>query len=302
MMVTEVSRYLARIRHDLKLEPGAEKAILDELESHIEDQCQELIRSGQTEEEAARNSLWKLGSSSILGQQLYEAHHQGSWRQSLMAAVPHLLFALTFILNWWQGPGTLLIMLFLVIGAAIYGWARGRPNWLFPWLGYGLLPVIAAGIFLLSLPLGWSWLAIVFYIPLALWLVISIDFQVIKRDWLYITLMFIPVPAVISWAVIIWPEAQVYSLALDSIRSYAPWIGLSFLTLGLSAMMFIRLRKRILKVGILFVAGLVTLLIAAGFTQGRLGIVAFALLFLMMLGLFLIPALLERGVRKESNK
>jgi hypothetical protein len=115
-----------------------------------------------------------LGSAKMVARQIYEAHSQGSWTQALLAATPHILFGLLFVLNWWQGVGWLLGMLVLVLIMAVYGWWRGKPAWLFPWLGYSLLPVVAAALLLLYLPEGWSWVAILFYLPLALWLLYAI--------------------------------------------------------------------------------------------------------------------------------
>ena len=67
---------------------------------------------------------------------MYEAHSQGTWKQALMAALPHLLFALVFALDWWRGIGWLAIVLGLVLVTAVYGWWHGRPVWSFTWLGY----------------------------------------------------------------------------------------------------------------------------------------------------------------------
>ena len=91
---------------------------------------------------------------------------------------------------------------------AVYGWWRGKPAWLFPWLGYSLLPVAVAGLLLLYLPKGWSWLAILLYIPLALWLIYSITVQTIRRDWLYSALMLLPVSVMSGWFLVIEPAER----------------------------------------------------------------------------------------------
>jgi len=74
----------------------------------------------------------------------------------------------------------------VVLSTTVYGWWRGKSTWLFPWMGYSLLPVIIAGLTLLFLPKGWAWLAIIVYIPLAVWLILRVVGQTLKKDWLYL--------------------------------------------------------------------------------------------------------------------
>ena len=291
-----ISHYLDSIRESLRLDISSVREITSELETHIEDKFQELREAGLSEEEAANTCITLLGSAKLVARQIYEAHSQGTWSQALFASLPHLLFGLLFALNWWQGIGGLLVMLILILGTAVYGWWRGKPTWLFPWLGYSLLPVIAAGLLLLYLPRGWSWLAIVIYVPLGLWLLYRIIGQTIKKDWLYLSLMLLPIPIIIGWFIAVeWRGFPEYSL--ERLRYFAPWIGLSFLALAVAVVTFIRLRKRWLKIGVLFMTGVTTLMLVAFYAWGRLELVTFLLLILLMTSIFLIPALLENGVR-----
>ena len=301
-MVTALSHYLDSIRDNLRLDPSTEREVISELETHIEDRLQELKDNGLSEEEAASTCVGLLGSAKLVARQIYEAHSQGSWRQALLASAPHLLFGLLFALNWWQGIGWLLVMLALVLATAIYGWWHGKPTWLFPWLGYSLLPVVGAGLLLLYLPKGWSWLAILVYIPLALWFIFSVIVQTIKRDWLQSSLMLFPVPIIIGWFLAVGLEGKFPEFSAQRLQDLAPWIGLSFLALAASVVVFIRLRQRWLKVAILVVTGLLTLAMVAYHAEGSLNWLAFLILILVMLGLFLSPALVERKVRHRWQR
>ena len=295
-MTTIISHYLDSIRDSLRLDILSEREIISELETHIEEKLHDLREAGLSEEEAANTCIRLLGSAKLVARQIYEAHSQGTWKQAIFASLPHLLFGLLFALNWWQGIGGLLIMLILILSTAVYGWWHGKPTWLFPWLGYSLLPVIAAGLLLIYLPRGWSWLAILFYLPLALWLFYRVIGQTIKKDWLYISLMLLPMPIIIGWFVAVeWRGFTEYSL--ERLRYFAPWIGLSFLALAAAVVTFIRLRKRWLKVAVLFITGLITLNLVAFYAWGRLELLTFLALILLMVSIFLIPALLENGVR-----
>ncbi len=298
-MVTELNHYLDSIRYNLRLDPSSEQEVTSELKTHIEDRLHELRQAWLSEEEAATTSIKLLGSAKLIARQIYEAHSQGTWRQALLASMPHLLFGLLFALNWWQGIGWLLIMLVLVLGMAVYGWWHGKPAWLFPWLGYSLLPVVVAGLLLLYLPKGWSWVAILLYIPLALWLLYRLTVQTIKRDWLYSSLMLFPVPIILGWFLAVQLEGRFPEFSAQRLYELAPWIGLSFLALAASVAAFIRLRQRWLKIAILAISGLLTLAMVAYYAGGRLGLPVFLVLILMMFGLFLSPALVERKIRRR---
>ncbi len=296
-MVTELSHYLDSIRDNLRLDPSSEREVTSELETHIEDRLQELRQSGLSEEEAANTCVKLLGSAKLVARHIYEAHSQGTWKQALLASMPHLLFGVLFALNWWQGIGWLLVMLVLVLSVAVYGWWHGKPAWLFSWLGYSLLPVVVAGLLLLYLPKGWSWVAIFLYIPLALWLLYRVTVQTIKRDWLYSSLMLFPVPIILGWFLAVQLEGRFPEFSVERLHDMAPWIGLSFLALAVTAATFIRLRRRWLKVAVLFISGILTLIMAACYAEGRLGLFTFSVLILVLSSLFLTPALLDRKIR-----
>jgi len=298
-MTTALSYYLDIIRDNLRLDPSTEREVVRELETHIEDKLQELKDTGLSDEEAASTCVGLLGSAKQVARQIYEAHSQGSWRQTLLASAPHLLFGLLFALNWWQGIGWLLVMLALVLAAAIYGWWHGKPTWLFPWLGYSLLPVVGAGLLLLYLPAGWSWLAIIIYVPLALWFLYSVIIQTIRRDWLHSSLMLFPIPVIVGWFLAAELGGKFPELSVQRLYDLAPWIGLSFLALAAAVAAFVRLRQRWLKVAILVVSGLSTLAMVAYYAEGRLSWPAFLVLILVMFGLFLTPALVERRIRRR---
>ena len=301
-MVTELSHYLDSVKYNLRLDPSSEREITSELETHIEDRLQELRQSGLSEEEAANTCVKLLGSAKLVARQIYEVHSRGTWKQALLASMPHLLFGLLFALNWWQGISWLLVMLVLVLTMAVYGWWHGKPAWLFPWLGYSLLPVVVAGLLLLYLPKGWSWVAILLYIPLALWLLYRVTVQTIKRDWLYSSLMLFPVPIILGWFLAVQLEGRFPEFSVERLHDLAPWIGLNLLVLAVTAATFIRLRRRWLKVAVLFISGLLTLIMAACYAQGRLDLPTFLVLILVLLSLFLTPALLERKIRYYKRR
>jgi hypothetical protein len=189
-----------------------------------------------------------------------------------------------------------LVVLGLIVSAVVYGWCRGKPTWLFPWLGYSLLPVVVAGLFLLFLPKGWSWLVILLYIPLALWLIYSVYLQTVKRDWLYSSLMLLPMPTIIIWLLAVGPTGNFPDFTIERVHYFSPLIGLSFLAMALAVAMFMRVRRRWVKVSVLFISGLLTSAMTAHYARGRLSLVTLVVLVVLMLVLFVTPAWLERRV------
>ncbi len=294
MAPVALSEYLNAIKHNLRLDNVAESDIIRELRSHLEDKLEELKEKGLSEEEATKTCLRLMGSAKLVAKQLYEAHSQGTWKQTLLAATPHLLFALLFALSWWPVLGWLLLILTLIFGVAIYGWWRRRPTWYFSWLGYSLLPVVLAGLAIFYLPRGWSWVAIVIYVPMAAFVVYHITVQTIKRDWLYSSLMLMPVPIVAAWFLVIGHDWQ---LGIDYLRYFGPWIGLSFLIMALSVALFIRLRQRVLKIAMLLISAFLTLSLILYYAEGRLGLPVFIILLTLVLGLFITPAILEHRIK-----
>ncbi|NWF78123.1 MAG: hypothetical protein HXY36_06000 [Chloroflexi bacterium] len=282
---------------------------MSELEAHIEDRVQELTSSGLTKEEALKKCLEQMGSTKSISRQIYEAYSQGSWKQVLLASMPHILFGLLFVLNWWHYPGWVSIVIILILATTIYGWCHGKPTWVFPWLGYTLFPVVIVGLMLLYLPKGWSFVVLPVYLGLALWWLFRIIILTIKRDWLFSSLMLIPLPIIIGWLLAISPSGRFSEESIQRLYYYAPWIGLSFMGLALTIAVFIRLRQRWLRVGLLAASSLPTISLIVYHSTGYLINLAFLGLLIIMWGVLLIPLLLEKrlkkrtvsGIRKKEN-
>ena len=294
-MASELDAYLNDVRDNLRLDAASEQEIISELETHAEERILEMREAGLSDEEAASKCLGLLGSAKLVARQIYEAHSQGTWRQALLAALPHLFFAALFALRWWN-IGWLPVVLGVAAATAIYGWFHGKPNWLSPWLGYSMLPVVITGLLLLYLPTGWAWVTILLYVPLVLWLLCYITIKVINSDWLYSALMLLPVPSLVGWFLAAELRGKFTAFDLKQLNEFTPWIGLSFLVLALTVAMFLRIRQRHLRLMVLAVSEALTLIIVA--SAGSLNFpVVLALVFLMLASLS-GPALLDHWMRQ----
>ena len=174
--------YFSDIKSSLKLDEEIKDEFLLELSTHVEDKCQELREKGLSQEEAEREALESLGSAKLITRQMYEVYSQGSWKQALFAALPHLLIAILFALHLMPDIIWTVVLCVLIIAAVVYGWRQGKPTWLFPWVGCLLLPAILTGIMLVYLPNGFIWFISATYIPLSLIVLIMVVKQTLKRD------------------------------------------------------------------------------------------------------------------------
>lgn len=299
-MKTKLTQYIQSLKDHLTMDPASEKDVIHELETHVEDSCQELQNAGLSEDEALEKCLSRLGSAKIVARQIYEANNQGTWRQALLAALPHLLFAIIFALKWWTDINILPIMFVVILGIAIYGWYHGKPYWLFPWLGYSLFPIVAAGVSLLYLPEAWAWITLALYIPLVLLLLSLITIKILKRDWSYSLLMLVPAAAFIGWLLAAGQKPGFPGLKINFMYSFAPWTSLTFLVLAISVALFIRLRQRWLRITTLVTSGIIisTVTILA---SNQLGPASFIGLVLLIISFLIVPAFVERKVRRDQS-
>ena len=301
-MTLDLSQYLESIRTDARLDQSDETIIMSELEAHIEDKLQELTAAGMSRSDAIKECLNQMGSVKSISRQIYESYSQGSWKQVLLASLPHFLFGLLFVLNWWHHPAWLSVVIIAVVTTTLYGWSHGKPSWVFPWMGYTLMPVIVGGLMLVYLPPGWSFLAVLVYIPLALWWFFRVIVSTIKRDWLFSSLMLLPLPIIIGWYLAVSPSGGFSESTLDQLYYFSPWIGVSFMGLAATIAVFIRLRQRWLRITLLATSGLVTLCLIVYHSTGNVNNLAFLGLLAIFWGALLIPPLLERRLKNSRVK
>jgi hypothetical protein len=297
-MPNKLSNYLDSIEAHLKGDSAVKANVLHEIRTHLEDKSQELKESGLSEEEAVRISTEALGPPKLIAQQVYEIHSQSTWQEAFFSALPHLLVALLFASYRWQNIICLSIILTAVTCTVIYGWCKNKPAWFFPWLGYYLLPVIITGFLLIYLPGGWAWLAIIAYLPLALFTLAYIMKQTASRDWLYVSLMLAPLPVVFSWSVALGINGFSTSNKLLARSQLAtPWIVVSFLVLAVATLAFARVKQRWCKVAFLLVPPSVILFLVAVVNRGNIGFWGW-----MILGLSLFAVLGPAWLQTRSQQ
>jgi hypothetical protein len=301
-MTPDLTQYLESIRYNAHLQGNDETGVMSELTAHIEDKLQELKDSGMSDEEAVTTCLGEMGDTKSIARKIYEAYSQGTWKHVFLATLPHIVLGFLFLLNWWQSPGWLAMSLILIITTTIYGWKHGQPTWVFSWLGYSMLPVIVGGILLLYIPRGWSFLVLTIYLPLAVWSFFRIFVTTTKKDWLFSSLMLLPVAIFIGWFLALSPSGKLTEESMNKIYYYAPWIGLSFMALAATIAIFIRLRQRWLRITLLGVSGVITIGLIVYYSAGQFNNMTLLGPLMAIWAVLILPPLLERRLKNNKRR
>ena len=316
-MLPEVKHYLIDVKFNLRLDPAKEGQIIRELYTHFEERVRDLHQAGMSEHEAAKTATESLGGPKLVAKEIYRVYSIGSWHEAMMAALPHILIALLFAYHLWQTPLWASIFLVAIVLVALYGWRHSSPTWFYPWLGYSLVPLIIAAFVctvtvaqffsLRSLgmnldPNALALLAALAYLPIAFAITLWIVVRVVRRDWIYASLMALPLPFLAGWLYLVERQGKLIEYDKQSFRQEDMGMTLIFLALAITAAAFIRLRDRVLKVGSVILTALLVFSIVSNYALGYpslLWLIGTALVLVLFL---LSPALLERKIgRGETN-
>ena len=305
-MLTELDEYLEQVRRHLHLEPEAEKHIILELRSYFDEKLNELEEAGVTGHQALQQAIESFGRPRSVARLLYEAHHRVTWPEIGLAALPHLMVAFLFAVGGWDRWLLAPSLLIPIVAVTLYGWWQGKPGWLYPWVGYSLVPLIItgylflpvlgqlAGVFLSSGPApGILTLSIWgIYLPIALWLIASTTVKVARRNWMLASLMLLPLPVVVAWLILLERVGGLLSTE-GALHDPDGTMTLVYIGLALTTAVFIRLRDGALKVGALMV---VTFSMFIGiFRSEDVGIGFFSMLLtaVLIFAFFLAPAAVD---------
>lgn len=307
-MVPEVRDYLEQVRAHLNLDPQTERRILSELSSHFQEKIAELREAGAAEPEAAREAIRSFGSARLVARLSYEAYSRGSWLEALISAQPHLIASALFATHFWRRPAFLAGSLALLGVTTLLAWHRGKPNWVFSWASYVFIPLLAgvyasrrllapAAQFILEREGGV--LSLLPLLPLAalyaasLWLLVSATVRALRKDWLFASLMLVPLPITGIWVFHVERLAPLArSLSTQPHRWDAAMAGV-LLVLAVCSAVFVRLRQRILKTGALLAIGGIGAAAVARSVWDDLSPLGLVLVTLLALGFAWSPVLLR---------
>jgi hypothetical protein len=307
-MLPEVRGYLTDIRLRLHLEPAIEKQVIGELHSHFQEKIDELHENGLSEEEAAREAVRSFGRTKVVARMMYEAYSKGDWSEALLSAFPHLIVACLFIFHLWYHPILASSVFIMLVGVTLFGWWRGKPNWLYSWIGYALIPLIIGGYASLtvlertvsfflsgsgSLPDIWILLLVGIFFTCSIWIIIRTTIRVARRDWILASLMLTPLPVLGSWLFNIERMGGLFNGGLAAFSQWDTSMALVLFVLAVASATFIRLRKRIFKGIALLTLALISTTIIGNILWDNQGFFGFLTVSVLSLLFLLSPVLLQ---------
>ena len=316
-MLPALRNYLEEIRAHLHLDTVPEKRVIGELYTHFQEKIAELQQKGTSEEDATRAAMESFGRARVVARLMYEAYSKGSWVEAVLASAPHLIIAGLFAGHLWRHPVLAPMAFTLIVGVTLFGWWHGKPNWLYSWIGYSLLPLMFIGYnswfiaqqtasFLIwgygTLPSIWTILLLFAFYILSLWIIVSTTIRVVKRDWILASLMLVPLPILGGWFFNIAQVGGLFQSSGPAIYQWDSAMPLVLMVLGGASASFIRLRQRGLKAW-----ALVTISVIAGTTAGHnlwgdLGFFGLLMISLLLLIFLLSPAVLEARIGHGESK
>jgi hypothetical protein len=299
------------------LDPATEKRVISELYGHFKERIAEQREEGISEKAAARTAIESFGRARKVARMMYAAYGKGSWTEAIVAAEPHVIIAGLFALHLWRHPVVAPAAFCTIVFMTLVGWWKGKPNWLYSWVGFSLFPLmIAAFNFRLVLKDAYTYfflaqggppniplLSIVtVYYLLALVMIVSVTIRAVKRDWILASLMLAPLPILGGWLVNVEQVGGIFRVsgtaALFQWDISLAWV---FAVLAVTTATFVRLRQRILKAGAVVIVGVIASTIAGHGLWGDLGVFGLLAIAVISLLFLLAPALLETRFRKEHQ-
>ena len=268
-MGREFREYLAYLEQRLRLDPQKRAEVLSEIHSHLEESSAELRSQGLSSDEATDRALRGIGNPRQLAKTFYAVHATGSWRDILLAVLPHLVLAGIFAFHLWTALFWVVIALTAATLIAVVAWRRGTPQWTYPWLGYALAaPALTWALAMAAIGYGaWAfitggtvplgiplYLGIAVYIPISFVIVLRVARKAVRNDWLSVSLAALPIPFFTAWLFLLHWRGGV--LIPDKARAMETDANTAMLFLALAATtaLYMKAGDRTWRIGLMLLA------------------------------------------------
>jgi hypothetical protein len=309
--------YLHAMRRKLKLDADTNSDIVLELHGHMEEKIEELKEEGLTHEEALSQAVRDMGHPDLIARGMYSVHSRGSWRDILLATLPHLLLATLFALHLWTRYLLVCVLVIAVTFVTLRGWKSGRPKWTYSWLGYSMAaPALSWLMALMALGYsGWKffttgalpfsvpiYLLIIAYIPFSLWIMANVVLKVVRQDWLLASLTALPFPFLTSW--ILFPNWQgPWAAGGAEVRATDADRALVFLALAVTTGVFLKVGHRLVKIWLLTVSTVLLVVFTLVAAPLTISLISIMLVIIASVAFLLSPAILQsRLERREQSR
>ena len=310
--------YLSILARRLRVTPDAKDDILREMEGHIEERTAEMEQAGIGPTEARRRAAAHMGHPDAVAKDLYAVHSRGTWRDILLATLPHLLLAALFALHLWTEILVFIVAMALFTFIAYRGWKNSGAKWTYSWLGYCLAaPTISwimafmalgyAGWTLLtkgSLPFGIPlFLALIIYVPISLWILAGVIMRLVKRDWLLASFTALPFPFLTTWILFLNWQGFLWSGSSKIQETDADRVVV-FLALAVTTAIFFKVGRRLVQIALLTLSTALMVVYTVVAIPLTFGILAVILVILSSIAFLFSPAILETllALRTSSRR
>lgn len=303
-MAEVIDTYLDEVRAHLHLSPEMERRVVNELFTHFQEKVSELECAGFSMEQAEQEAISSFGEARSIARAMYEAYSRGSWVDAFIGSQPHFIVAVLFATHFWHDPILLGIALGAIAVITIQGWRMGSPTWMYSWAGYAFFPLLMIG-FLSRHPFAstfsfvftgtgmpapvWELALLALFYVFIVGLFVMSSVRVARRDWLFLSLMLLPLPVLIIWALTVEHTGDsLFRLLTRGVEQFRQWdaaMAYFCIILGITSALFVRLRQRVLKAGALITIGIVSGSLVVRSLWTDLGL---AQLLVVSLGLFLV--------------
>lgn len=316
-MLPQIRSYLDEVRLHLHLDTLTEKQAISELYTYFQERIAELQERGIPEREAIRRAIKSFGRPRVIARLTYEAHSKGNWNEAVLSALPHLIVAGLFATHLWHHPILASLVFASIVYVALFGWWHGKPNWLYSWIGYSLLPLLI-GDFASRATIGqtvsvlfgghgswpslWSLLFVGVLYTLSVGIIIRTTLRVVKRDWVPVSLMLVPLPIVGSWLFNVERVGGLFQSGGVAFYQWDALMALVLVTLAIASATFIRVRPRVVKIGALLTLSVIAVTMAVPTLWGVRGFWGFLLAALLSFTFLLGPALLEAKIGHGESR
>ena len=315
-MPLEVRNYLHAMARKLHLEPSEKDEILRELEGHIEDKTAELENQGLGHDAAMARAVQEMGTPNTIASSFYKVHSPGVWRDVLLATVPHFLLAALFALHLWSHYFLVSLLLIAIAFVTWRNWRAGSPSkWSYSWMGYSLAaPALSWLLALITIGYGaWTLITtgklpfnvvlfflLIGYVPFSMWVMASVLFKMVKRDWLLASLTALPFPFLTSWILFLNWQGGLWSNQAERMQDSDTARAFIFVAMAVTTAVFLKLGPRLLRIGLLTVVTSILVVITAASLPVSLNVLAVVLMIIASLAFLLCPAMLESTLERRQ--
>ena len=307
--------YLHNLTKMLKLDPGTNREITLEIQGHLEEKIEELREDGLTYQEARATALRDLGRPDLISREMYSVHSIGSWRDILLATLPHLLLASLFALHLWTRYLLVAVVLVGITVVALRGWKDGKSKWAYTWLGYSMAaPALSWVMALVAIGYGtWRYVTtgnlpfsfpvyflLIAYIPFSLWMTWKVVMRVVRHDWLLVSLTALPFPFLTAWILFLNWQGGLWSANTAKVQETDSDRALVFLALAVTTGVFLKVGHRLVKIGLLTVSTAVLVIFSIVVIPFGFGILSGILVTLASVAFLLSPAFLQSRLERRE--